>query len=115
MKRGKVVLTPFPFTDLSGNKVRPAVIVSSDARGGADVIVAFISTVFNPTNLQPTDVLLLNNDPEFHGTGLKASSVFKMDKVATISRAILLGELGDVLPTLQARLNAKLKLALDLT
>ena len=24
MKRGTVVLTPFPFTDLSGQKVRPA-------------------------------------------------------------------------------------------
>ena len=115
MRRGKVVLTPFPFTDLSGNKVRPAVIVSSDVRGGADVIVAFISTVFNATNLQPTDVLLQSHDPEFSRTGLKASSVFKMDKVATISRAILLGELGDVPPSLQARLDANLKLALDLT
>ena len=26
--RGDVVLTPFPFTDLKGNPVRPALIVS---------------------------------------------------------------------------------------
>ena len=115
MTRGKVILTPFPFTDLSGNKVRPAVIVSTDTRRGADVIVAFIATAFNPFTLQPTDVLLRRSDPDFAATGLKRSSVFKMDKVATISRSIILGELGDISPRLQAKLDAKLKLALDLT
>lgn len=114
MKRGKVILAPFPFTDLTGSKVRPAVIVSSDARHGADVIIAFISTVFDPANLQPTDVLLQSSDSDFPATGLKASSVFKRDKLATVSRTIILGELGDVPPALQAKLDAKLKLALDL-
>jgi hypothetical protein len=37
-----------------------------------------------------------------------------MDKLATASRTIILGELGDVPPTLQAKLDARLKLALDL-
>lgn len=115
MKRGKIILTPFPFTDLRGKKVRPAVIVSSDARLGSDVIIAFISGVFNPFDLQPTDVLLRRSEPNFRMTGLKVSSVFKMDKVATISRSIILGELGEVSPTLQAKLDTKLKLALELT
>ena len=114
MKRGKVVLTPFPFTDLTGSKVRPAVIVSADSRRGLDVIIAFISSVFDPANLQPTDGLLQSSDPDFPATGLKANSVFKMDKLATVSRAIILGELGDLPPTLQAKLDDKLKLALDL-
>lgn len=26
MKKGDIILTPFPFTDLSQNKVRPAII-----------------------------------------------------------------------------------------
>ena len=46
MTRGKVILTPFPFTNLRGKKVRPAVIISSDTRRGGDVIIAFISSVF---------------------------------------------------------------------
>lgn len=114
MKRGKVILTPFPFTDLSGNKVRPAVIVSRDDRGGADVVVAFISSVFDPAHLHPAEVLLQDSDPEFGTTGLKVSSVFRMDKLATISRAVILGELGEVPPTLQNQLDVKLKQALDL-
>lgn len=115
MKRGKIILTPFPFTDLRGKKVRPAIIVSSGTRHGPDVIIAFITTVFNPFRLRPTDFLLQRRDPDFAKTGLKKSSVFKMDKVATISRSIVLGELGEATPRLQVELDAKLKLALDLS
>ena len=44
MRRGTVVLTPFPFTDLIGQKVRPAVIVSRSDRPGSDVLLAFITS-----------------------------------------------------------------------
>jgi hypothetical protein len=33
---------PLPFTDLSGAKVRPAVVVFRDDRPGDDVILAFL-------------------------------------------------------------------------
>ena len=114
MKRGKIVLTPFPFTDLSKSKIRPALIVSSSLTSSADVILAFISTVFDASNLSPTDELFLNTETDFAITGLKKSSVFKMDKIATLERSILLGEIGEVSATLQAKLDAKLKLALEL-
>lgn len=114
MKRGKIVLTPFPFTDLTRNKVRPALIVSSSLTNKDDVILAFISTVFDASKLSPTDELLLITDADFAVTGLKKSSVFKMDKLATVERTILLGELGEVSATFQTKLDAKLKLALEL-
>lgn len=44
MTRGTVALPPFPFTDLTGRKVRPALVVSRSNRLGADVILAFITT-----------------------------------------------------------------------
>lgn len=31
MKRGDVVVVPFPFQDRPGEKIRPAVVVQSDA------------------------------------------------------------------------------------
>lgn len=114
MKRGKIVLTPFPFTDLTSSKIRPATIVSDSTRMGADVILAFITSVFDSTNLSPTDYLLEDTDADFSAAGLKKSSLFKMDKLATVSRSIILGELGEASSALQATLDAKLKLALDL-
>jgi mRNA interferase MazF len=46
-RKGDVVLLPFPFTDLSAAKTRPAVVVSVEAfqRHMGDVTVAMITSV----------------------------------------------------------------------
>ncbi len=113
MKRGTVVLTPFPFTDLSGTKVRPAVIVSPTERPGEDVILAFISSVKPPT-LLPTDLSVDASHPDFPSSGLKVASIVKCDKLATVQRRILFGELGALSPELLVELNARLRVAIGL-
>jgi len=40
-----IVLTRFPFTDLSGDKRRLALIVSRDNQRRADLVVCFITSV----------------------------------------------------------------------
>src|SRR3972149_6948402 len=49
LKRGTVVLVPFPFTDLSAVKRRPALVMSSDEYNAAtgDVIIAQITSRVN--------------------------------------------------------------------
>lgn len=43
--QGDIVLVSFPFTDLSGKKVRPAIVISnSDINNTNDVILAAITT-----------------------------------------------------------------------
>jgi mRNA interferase MazF len=79
MKRGTTVLTPFPFTDLSGQKVRPALVVSRSDRPGSDVVLAFI-TSYRGQPLLTTDLLLLDTNPDFAQTGFKISSLVKLDK-----------------------------------
>ena len=87
MKKGDIVLLSFPFTDLKGKKIRPAlVLVVSDL----DVIVAFITTQFKWQNLY--DVLLEPNDLN----GLKKTSLVRVSKITTIDKDLILGKLGEL-------------------
>lgn len=86
-KQGTIALVAFPFTDLSGSKVRPALIISK-APVGDDVIVAFISS--NTKKKNKFDVFVKKNTLN----GLKSDSVVRVSKIATLEKKILLGELG---------------------
>ena len=111
MDRGTIVLVRFPFTDYSSEKLRPAVIISTD--NNRDACIAFISSVV-PSDLEKADFLLNSRDKEFAPTGLKKDSVFRMNKIATVDRGIILGKLGKASEELQKKLDEKLKIALGL-
>ncbi|MFQ5709949.1 MAG: type II toxin-antitoxin system PemK/MazF family toxin [bacterium] len=91
MTKGTIVLTPFPFTDLSSVKRRPAVVVSSSSKPGDDVIVAFISSKLRP-DISQTDFKLDKGHQDFYMTGLKRTSIFKIDKLLTVEKSIIAGE-----------------------
>ncbi|MCX6583915.1 MAG: type II toxin-antitoxin system PemK/MazF family toxin [Candidatus Aminicenantes bacterium] len=113
MERGTVVLTKFPFTDLSSAKRRPAVIISRVSNEKEDVIVAFISSVI-PYNLSETDFVLDTGHKDFAATGLKKKSVFKMDKLATLNKSIFSGIMGNISVDILKQLESRLMFALDL-
>jgi len=102
--KGKIVLVPFPFTDLTTSKLRPALVLHE---GDRDVVVAFISSKIPP---QPTesDVIITKNHSEFLLTGLKIDSVIKLDKIATLSKKLIIGEIGEVGMTIREEVNMKL-------
>ena len=45
---GRIALTRFPFTDPSGHKRRPALVVSRDEHRRADLVVCFVASVPRP-------------------------------------------------------------------
>ena len=99
--KSKIVLVHFPFTNLSGSKLRPALVIHE---GEQDVIVAFISSKI-PSSLQKSDLLITTDHPAFRSTGLKTSSVIKFDKIATVSKILIEGEIGEVLLSLTDECN----------
>jgi mRNA interferase MazF len=101
--RGKIVLIPFPFTDLTATKLRPALILYE---GEKDVIVAFISS--RTEKPKATDITIDEKHPEFKQTGLKLTSVIKLDKVATISKTLIVGEIGEVGTKIKKEINRKI-------
>lgn len=87
MKKGDIILIPFPFTDLTGNKNRPAFVLVD---GEIDVTVAFISTQLKWK--EETDILLKPTEEN----GLKKKSLLRLSKIATIDKDLVLGRLGTV-------------------
>lgn len=93
---GAIVLTDFPFTDLSASKRRPALVVSTDNQRRTDVIVAYITSI-------PRDELDSMPIAPAVGNGLKVPSRVRFDKLATINKDIIAGRIGAVDPTWLAR------------
>ena len=108
MKCGDVLLVNFPFTDASGSKLRPVLVVSIDAfNQGEDLVLVPISSVPDPGN--PHVFSVQKTDPFFAGTGLRASSCVKWTKPFTISRRVVSRRLG-ALPSQQlSDVQAKLR------
>jgi mRNA interferase MazF len=93
--RGDVILVPFPFTDLAGSKVRPALIVGRVY--GQDVLAAFITSQ-SPGGDPQAELSLAAAHPEFKQTGLKTASVIHLDKIATLDRRLVQRRLGQIGP-----------------
>lgn len=93
-KFGTIVLVPFPFTDLTSMKLRPALIISKTDPRNSDVIVAFITSQKFPKKKIKKHFLLKTSHRDFSQSGLKVDSIFRFDKIATLHKKLILGELG---------------------
>jgi mRNA interferase MazF len=102
--KGKFVLVPFPYTDLTASKLRPALVIYEGRR---DVVVSFVSSRISTKPPCPS-IEIAEGHPEFELTGLKMSSIIRLDKVATVLKDIVVGELGEAGPRLTEEINEKL-------
>ena len=112
MTKGKVVLVPFPFDDLSAAKVRPAVCLTNPIGAHRHIVVAFITSQ-RPIDIGPTDVSINANDPDFQETGLRVSSTLRLHRLITISASIILRELGELPEHVQAQVTEKIRQLFD--
>jgi mRNA interferase MazF len=94
ISKGDILLVPFPFTDLSETKLRPAVVLWVDSRG-QDVTLCFISSqsIDQVTN---DEFVIFKSDAEFAQTGLKADSKVRVARIVTLERLLLKRRLGQI-------------------
>jgi mRNA interferase MazF len=96
MKRaGQIVLVPFPFTDLSGTKLRPVLMVRQASRRYDDWLVCMVSSQLQQAE-PGFDEFLRPEDSDFSATGLKAPSVVRLSRLAVIDGGLLVGCLGAI-------------------
>ncbi len=115
MNRGDVVIVPFPFQDKPGEKLRPAVVVQSDAenRRLANTILAMIAGNVDDAG-QPTTVLVDPRTPDGSGSGLKGPSLVKCYNLATMRQRRVLQVIGHLSNAIMQQINQALKAALAL-
>lgn len=102
--KGKIVLIPFPFTDLTATKLRPALVLHE---GDHDVVLAFISSKTH-ARTGSAEVIIPTSHAGFLKSGLKVDSVIRLDKIATVLKDLMVGELGELDDDLKAEVNTKL-------
>ncbi|MCP5045747.1 MAG: type II toxin-antitoxin system PemK/MazF family toxin, partial [bacterium] len=107
MTKNKIVLIPFPFDDLSTNKVRPALCLTNPIGQHNHVVLAFISSRV-PAVLLDTDVLLDSGSRDFTITGLKVTSTLRLHRLMTVSTSLIKRELGILSPVMVKEVSEKL-------
>jgi mRNA interferase MazF len=96
MKRaGQIALTPFPNTDLSGSKLRPVLLIRQASSRFNDWLVCMVSSQLHQAE-PGFDEIIFTKDPDFAGSGLKASSVLRLSRLAVLDGTLLIGSIGSI-------------------
>ena len=109
-RRGDVVLVPFPFSDLSTTKVRPAVVVSGALYHATEpdlLLAALTSKVAAATG--PLDYLL----GDWRAAGLHYPSALK-PVLFTLDPARVIYRVGALTPADLTQVDQRLRRALEL-
>jgi mRNA interferase MazF len=110
-QRGDVVLIPFPYTDLSASKTRPAVVVSSGLyhRTRPDVLLAYVSSQVSKAHSVLDYVLA-----DWSLAGLPKPS-FVRPKIAAVEPSLVVHQVGRLSVRNRLEVDRRLRLALALT
>lgn len=111
LRRDDVVLVTFPFTDLGGQKLRPALIVGRPL--GDDIVLAFITSRVGPS-VPKAERTIAPRDREFAATGLKVASRVRLNRIATLHRPLIRRRLGRIGPRTRRDVDRALRYVLDL-
>jgi len=105
VKKGDIILVPFPFTDLTELKTRPALVLISTE---LDVTVSFITSQLkwqesNDLRIEPDEL-----------NGLKKPSLIRLSKLATIEKKLVIGKLRMLIDSGLKQVNQELIKLFDL-
>lgn len=99
-KKSDIILIAFPFTDLSGEKLRPALVVGVSRD---HVVTLFITS---RSNGERRWQIAIAADAE---SGLLVPSFVRSDKIASFDVRIVTGKIGRAGPSVMKAINTKLR------
>ncbi len=117
VKRGDVVLADLPYSDRSGSKKRPALVVQCDRNNQRldDVILALITSITTRATVEPTQLLIEVSTNPGRASGLLFDSAVKCEHLITLHHRFIGRVIGHLPDESIERVNDCLKASLDLT
>ena len=109
-ERGDIVLIPFPFTDLSAAKTRPAVVINSSLywRIRAEYLLAYVASQVSRANPELDYILV-----DWESAGLLKPS-FVRPKIAAIDPSLVVHHVGKLSAQDLSAVNACLRQTMSL-
>jgi mRNA interferase MazF len=114
--RGDVILLDHPFSDASGSKIRPALVIQSDRRNAilTETIVALITKNIAHVAKDPTQFFIDLATADGKASGLKLNSGVKCGKLYTVHEDHIKKIIGKLPALVMLQINDCLKAALEL-
>ena len=115
--RGDVVLLDYPFSDSTGSKVRPALVVQNDRDNVrlTNTVVVLITRNLSRVSREPTQLLIDITTPEGQRSGLRANSAVNCSHLFTVHERHLIHTIGRLDDGPMRQVDQCLKVALDLS
>lgn len=113
MTKHKIVLVPFPFDDLSSQKVRPALCLTEPIGEYQHVVLAFITSKI-PDDLLESDFVIDSENDDFAVSGLRVSSTVRLHRMMTVTTSFIQRELGKLSEKQQEIVKGKLGKLFDI-
>jgi mRNA interferase MazF len=114
VSRGDIVLVDYPFSDRTGSKVRPALVVQADALNQriTDTILAAVSR--STHRASSTQFFVDIATPGGRQTGLRQNSMIQCENLLTHDQRLIIAKIGQLSASLMQQANDCLRAALDL-
>ena len=104
-KQGDILLIPIPFTDLSSRKRRPVIVISNDQYNRKTNDIVVVAMTSNP---QVTDYSLSITSSDLVEGALNRPGKIRVDKIYTLSQAIVARTFGQVDDKTLSRIRRRL-------
>ncbi|MGH7135714.1 MAG: type II toxin-antitoxin system PemK/MazF family toxin [Pirellulales bacterium] len=114
--RGDIVLAELPYSDRSGSKVRPALVVQNDLNNRRlhDVILALITSTTHRASTEPTQLLIDITTPDGQQAGLLHTSAVKCEHLITLHQRLIKRVIGRLSPAAMVQIDGCLEVSLGL-
>jgi mRNA interferase MazF len=114
VSRGDVVLVDYPFSDRTGSKVRPALVVQTDTLNHRITNTILVAISRSTHRASATQLFIDLKTPEGVQSGLRQDSMVQCENILTFDQRLVITTIGKIPAAMMRLVNDCLRQALEL-